>query len=154
MCGHYKWGKVGFDVRGNVPSNNISGLYWQVSGSYIGWDRKLWGCSQFTSAPPHKSRVDGWMDGWMPTGVLKIWKERLILKAKNFHGSTRETKEFENASWNADTECTVEYTFRWNGDEMADRVLRRAETTIRKIANNSTIKWKKLTYPPAVGDDK
>ena len=37
---------------------------------------------------------------------------------------------------------------------MADRVLRRAETTIRKIANNSTIKWKKLTYPPAVGDDK
>jgi len=47
----------------------------------------------------------------MPTGVLKIWKKRLILKAKNFHGSIRETKELENASWNADTECTMEYTF-------------------------------------------
>jgi hypothetical protein len=47
----------------------------------------------------------------MPTGVLKIWKERLILKAKNFRGLRRETKGFENASWNADTECNIEYTF-------------------------------------------
>jgi hypothetical protein len=50
-------------------------------------------------------------DMYRPIGVLKIWKERLILKAKNFLGSTRETKGFENASWNADTECTMEYTF-------------------------------------------